>query len=94
MERTFIAGWEFGEGQVQLRLELATGLPRIEADAAQIQQVVMNLVINAAEAIPEGQVGTVLIATAMQDIHNVYCQSTSVDAHLTPRRVRQPGSSG
>ncbi|MBI5482289.1 MAG: PAS domain S-box protein [Deltaproteobacteria bacterium] len=36
-----------------LRLELASGLPPIEADAPQIRQVAMNLVINAAEAITE-----------------------------------------
>src|SRR5205807_2419860 len=38
---------------VDLKLELAPHLPTIEADPAQIQQVVMNLVIDAAEAIPE-----------------------------------------
>jgi PAS domain S-box-containing protein len=36
---------------VELRLDLASKLPDIEADASQIQQVVMNLLINAAEAI-------------------------------------------
>ena len=36
---------------VQLRLELASNLPPVEADTGQIQQIVMNLVINAAEAI-------------------------------------------
>ena len=36
---------------VQLRLELADDLQWIEADASQVQQVVMNLVINGAEAI-------------------------------------------
>jgi signal transduction histidine kinase/ActR/RegA family two-component response regulator len=71
---------------VQLRLELAAGLPRIEADAGQIQQVVMNLVINAAEAIPEGQTGTVLIATGMQEVDDAYSQSRFADTHLTPGR--------
>ena len=36
-----------------LRLNLASSLPSIEADAAQIRQVIMNLVINASEAIGE-----------------------------------------
>jgi PAS domain S-box-containing protein len=36
-----------------LRLELAAGLPPIEADAGQIRQIAMNLIINAAEAITE-----------------------------------------
>lgn len=61
---------------VQVRLELAEGLPCIEADAAQIQQVIMNLVINGAEAIPEGKTGTVLITTSVQDVDDVYIQTT------------------
>jgi signal transduction histidine kinase/CheY-like chemotaxis protein len=61
---------------VQLRLELAEGLPCIEADAAQIQQVVMNLVINGGEAIPEGEAGTVLITTGVQDVDDAYIRTT------------------
>lgn len=61
---------------VQLRLELAESLPCIEADAAQIQQVVMNLVINGAEAIPEGQPGTVSITTGVQDVDDAYIETT------------------
>jgi signal transduction histidine kinase/CHASE1-domain containing sensor protein len=37
--------------QAQLRLELARPLPVVMADATQIRQIVMNLVINAADAI-------------------------------------------
>jgi signal transduction histidine kinase len=69
---------------VQVRLELAPDLALIEGDAAQIQQVIMNLVINAAEAIPEGHVGTVLITTGMQDIDAAYIQSIFGDADLAP----------
>ncbi len=71
---------------VQLRLELADGLPCIEADAAQIQQVVMNLVINAAEAIPEGKTGTVLIATRVQDVDDAYIQTTVPGIDIKPGR--------
>jgi PAS domain S-box-containing protein len=47
---------------VQLKLALKPELPWIEADASQIRQIVMNLVINGAEAIgPEG--GTVQVST-------------------------------
>ncbi len=46
---------------VELRLQLAKDLPLIEADAAQLQQLVMNLLINGAEAIgPEGGLLTIL----------------------------------
>src|SRR5207237_9887658 len=47
---------------VQLRLDLADGLQCIEGDATQIQQLVMNLVINGAEAIGSNVDGTVLIS--------------------------------
>src|SRR6185312_9874255 len=38
---------------VELKLDFAPDLPPIEADPAQMQQVIMNLVINRAEAIGE-----------------------------------------
>jgi signal transduction histidine kinase len=56
----------------QVHLDLASELPSIEADAAQIQQLVMNLVINAAEAIPEGRQGSVLVTTRLQEVDEKY----------------------
>jgi two-component system, cell cycle sensor histidine kinase and response regulator CckA len=53
--------------KVQLTLSLPTGLPTIEADAAQVQQVLMNLVINGAEAIGD-QRGTVVVTTGVQHV--------------------------
>jgi PAS domain S-box-containing protein len=49
---------------VYLTLDLADGLPLVEADQTQLQQVIMNLVINAAEAIPEDVAGSVKITAA------------------------------
>src|SRR5262249_8420325 len=60
--------------KVQMRLELAQGLPAVEADVAQVQQVLMNLVTNGAEAIGEGR-GTVLVTTGAQDIDELYAQN-------------------
>lgn len=51
--------------KVDLQLRLAPDLPAIEADTAQIQQLIMNLVINGAEAIGENT-GTVSITTGYQ----------------------------
>ena len=47
---------------VHLKLELGEQLPRVEADSGQMQQVVMNLIINAAEAVGD-QSGTVTVRT-------------------------------
>jgi PAS domain S-box-containing protein len=59
-----------------LRLELASGLPAIEGDASQIQQLVMNLVINGAEAIGEGKSGSVVVTTGRQHVDETYLQQT------------------
>ena len=53
--------------KVRVEYDLAPDLPAIEADAAQLQQVVMNLVTNASEAIGEGE-GVIRISTALRDI--------------------------
>src|SRR6185436_16572446 len=50
---------------ISLRLELAPGTVNVYADAAIISQVIMNLVINAREAMPRG--GTLAIASSVID---------------------------
>jgi len=49
---------------VQLELSLPPGLPWIRADASEIQQIVMNLVINGAEAIGSGG-GSLRVSTGI-----------------------------
>ena len=57
--------------QAQVRMQLAQDLPGVDADPSQLQQIVMNLVINGAEAIgPEG--GSVLIRTGLQEVDAQY----------------------
>lgn len=53
--------------KVALRLDLAPDLPAIEADRGQLQQVVMNLVLNAAEAIGE-KAGMVSVRTSATEV--------------------------
>jgi len=71
---------------VELRLDLAEDLPAIEADTTQMQQIVMNLVINGAEAIPEGRCGAVTIATRRQEVDEQYigAQEGAVTGELRP----------
>ncbi len=52
--------------RVKLHLDLDTGLPPVEGDPGQLQQVILNLIINAAEAIEEGATGTVRVSTRME----------------------------
>jgi two-component system cell cycle sensor histidine kinase/response regulator CckA len=52
---------------VEVRLALANDLPLIEVDISQLQQIIMNLVINAAEAIGSGP-GTVELTTSVESV--------------------------
>lgn len=62
-----------------LRFELADEVPAVMADATQLRQIVMNLVINAAEAIGE-RGGEILVTTGV----------CSVDAAALARAVASP----
>ena len=53
--------------KARLVIELDNDLPGIDADKAQIEQVVMNLIINAAESIQD-EAGTVTVTTRMRHI--------------------------
>jgi PAS domain S-box-containing protein len=52
--------------QIELVISLAANLPMIVADPGQIEQIVLNLAINARDAMPMG--GILSIDTAMRDI--------------------------
>ncbi len=53
---------------VRLNLELRESLPRIEADVTQMQQIIMNLIVNAAESIPPSRQGHVEVQTFECDL--------------------------
>jgi PAS domain S-box-containing protein len=53
--------------KIELRLELDRGLPPIEADRGQIQQVIMNLILNAAEAIGS-DAGVVTVTAGLREV--------------------------
>ena len=66
--------------RIELRLDLDDQLPEIEADAAQLQQLIMNVIINGAEAVPEGERGTLTITTHSQNVENGYAPSGNISA--------------
>jgi PAS domain S-box-containing protein len=69
--------------KVALHLDLEAGLPSIEADRGQVQQILMNLVINAAEAIGSHD-GVVTIRTGVQLVDEGYQRLHPETLHLTP----------
>ncbi|MEX2263168.1 MAG: PAS domain S-box protein [Bryobacteraceae bacterium] len=70
--------------KVELRLNLDDDLPAVEADAGQIQQVIMNLVINGAEAIGEASSGYVSVATSLQRMDLEYIRANFPQNDLLP----------
>ncbi len=67
VERTLrLRGYEMSSGGITLDADLATALPAVSGDARQIQQVVLNLVTNALQAMSPGG-GTLRVATWRED---------------------------
>jgi len=52
---------QFASAKVKTRLDRAEGLPRIAGDSDRLQQVMINLLLNAAQAMPDG--GALEVAT-------------------------------
>jgi PAS domain S-box-containing protein len=58
---------------IEIELSLAPGELIVEADPTQLQQVVMNLVVNARDAMPPG--GRLGIETAAVELDETFCQA-------------------
>ena len=65
-----------------LKYHLAESLPTVETDPAQMQQVIMSLVINASDAIGDNS-GVISIATGMMQADSTYLAGTCLDDQLS-----------
>jgi PAS domain S-box-containing protein len=54
---------------VDLKVAIGQDLPPVRTDPSQLQQVIMNLILNAAEAIPDGRQGIVIVRAEVQQVH-------------------------
>jgi PAS domain S-box-containing protein len=58
--------------QCQLNLHLQADLPTVVADSGMLEQVLVNLVVNARDAMPKG--GRLIIETSLHQIDQDYCR--------------------
>jgi len=66
-----------------LRFNLHRPLPSVEADATQMRQILMNLVINASEAISDKS-GVIALTTGCMDCDDSYLHQVWLDENLHP----------
>ncbi len=67
----------------RLELQLGEHLPAVRADPAQLQQIVMNLVINAADAIGE-RPGRIVVATFRREADAAFLRTALLGPELPP----------
>jgi nitrogen-specific signal transduction histidine kinase/ActR/RegA family two-component response regulator len=68
---------------IQLSLQFANDLPAVEVDETQLRQVVMNLLINASEAIGE-RPGTITVSTGVRQVDALTAHEFVADPPLPP----------
>ena len=71
---------------IDIRMELAQGLPMVRADVTQLQQLVMNLVINGVESIGENRRGAVQVSTRAVTVDEEFLQSAALVEDIAPGR--------
>lgn len=70
--------------QARLEFALAPTIPLIEADASQLRQIIMNLVINASEAMGDQQAGVIRLATSVVTLPQAGNASGGPDTEVAP----------
>jgi len=89
-ECTALLHHEFQSRNVSISLDLASNLPKVMVDRTQLQQVIVNLVINAAQAVTNAEVAqrSIAIRTQQIDAETVCCivedSGPGIDAEHLP----------
>jgi signal transduction histidine kinase len=73
-EMSDVAQFSIPKG-VELSVNLNKRLPLVRMDPSQFQQILLNLVINAGEAIGESHTGTITISTSMADVQEPFADA-------------------
>jgi len=79
LRETFkIAGNQIALNKISLHQHIASGLPKVRGNRQELQQVLMNLIINAAQAMPTGGELTVTVDQDPDKWINITVQDTGV----------------
>lgn len=73
-------------GETVLKFELGSELPPVEADAAQVSQVVINLISNAREALADGE-GQITVRTGAVDLSEAPSRAVFAEELVRGRHV-------
>lgn len=76
---------------IEIRTDVEAGLPTICGDATQLYQVLLNLCVNARDAMPDG--GTLAMTASRADVDSTFC-ATLPDAKAGPHVVIAVADSG
>ena len=82
-----LVGNEIDRNRVVLRTRLADDLPPIQGDRVQLQQVILNLVINAIEAMHDHEPRELLITSSKDEAENVLVSVRDSGPGLDPQTV-------
>jgi PAS domain S-box-containing protein len=69
---------------VEMRLDLAEDLPCVEGDPGQFQQLIMNLLLNGAEAIGEDRAGVVTVSTRVHEVRETQIPGDCIGSPVSP----------
>jgi signal transduction histidine kinase len=80
---------EFQSNGVSLSVDLAPALPQVVGDSVQLQQVIVNLAINAIQAVTRSSTRrSVFVRTMLPDSETVCCTIEDSGPGLTPEHIR------
>ncbi len=72
--------------KAELRFELMPGLPLVQADTSQLAQLLLNLILNASEALGD-QAGEIRVKTGVMEVDRAHAKELSTDGPLPEGQV-------
>lgn len=80
---------ELQSGRVNVHMELDPALPTIRGDRIQLQQVILNLILNASDAMQEVATRELVLKTALQEDEALRLTVTDSGTGIDPRQIEK-----